>query len=309
MRQSHSLAVALALLLLPALASGAEVLGWADKGASFVVQRDEGNGGAGGTPAGTVNALVFDAASGEAQKFHLKDYVNDEDKVDAKDSAAFESWRKAHPVTPAKLAKVSPDGKASLELTTKTGSVEAFDKDGFPYTGESIECPNDEGAHMGGCGVKPGIFNGFVNAGGKKRLAASFQIASKGGRVATYFSPDASKVVWVLDGAPENPFSGEPGPFIVVVSGGKVSLEVLADETLLKEVAPRAAAALRKAGFFPARIGKAVKAREKSVVYAAKGSEAAAKSVAAAVQGGATVEPLSWKSDCELVVAVGASAK
>jgi len=52
---------------------------------------------------------------------------------------------------------------------------------------------------------------------------------------------------------------------------------------------------------------EAQKARPKTVVYVAKGSEAQAKALAALLPGGAAVEPLTWKVNASVVIAVGAS--
>src|SRR5207245_1905749 len=64
--------------------------------------------------------------------------------------------------------------------------------------------------------------------------------------------------------------------------------------------------ALTAAGLTTLREAKATAVRDTSVVYAAKGAEAVAKQVAASVPGGATVEPLTWKSDAAVIVALGA---
>ena len=75
-----------------------------------------------------------------------------------------------------------------------------------------------------------------------------------------------------------------------------------------KDVAPeafdRCFAALEKAGFAPTGQGPADTARPRAVVYAAKGFEADAKRIAAAVPGGASVEALSWKCKFDVVVAL-----
>jgi hypothetical protein len=301
-------------LLAPTLAlAQAEVLGWSKDGAWFALQRTEDNGGAGGTSVGLVSAQVVGAVTGEKQDFHLKDFGGDSGEVaDAKGTAAFEAWRKAHPLTKAAPARASKDGRASAEVTAKDAAVTGWSNEGggFAFDGALIECPDDGSANMGGCGVKQGTLTAWLTVGGKKRPAATFMVAGRNGKVTPYWSPDGSRVAWVLEASAANPFSGEPMKVLVEFSGdGSKAVELLADEALLKQTAPKVASALRKAGFPPARSGKAVKPREKSVVYAASGSEALAKQIAAAVPGGATVEALSWKTDCDVVVAVGKSAK
>lgn len=313
-RRSTRLALAALALLAPTLAlAQVEVLGWSKDSAWFALQRSVDNGGAGGTSAGSVAVQVVGAVTAEKQEFHLKDFGDDKGEVvDAKGTAAFEAWRRAHPLTQATPARASKDGRASAELTAKDAAVTGWSNDGggFAFDGALIECPDDGSANMGGCGVKPATLTAWLTVAGKKRPAATFTVAGRNGKVTPYWSPDGSRVAWVLEASAPNPFSGDPMKVLVEFSGnGSMAVELLADEALLKQIAPKVASALRKAGFPPARSGKAVKPREKSVVYAASGSEAVAKQVAAAVPGGATVEPLSWKTDCDVVVAVGKSAK
>jgi hypothetical protein len=71
----------------------------------------------------------------------------------------------------------------------------------------------------------------------------------------------------------------------------------------------RVADALEKAGFAPTGEGPAEEARASSVVYAAKGQEAAAKKITGIIPGGATIGELSWKTPFDVVVALGASAE
>ena len=62
-----------------------------------------------------------------------------------------------------------------------------------------------------------------------------------------------------------------------------------------------------RAGLVVAFAGEAKKERPKTVVYAARGNEAQARTLAGLLPGGATVEPLTWKVNASVVVAVGAS--
>jgi hypothetical protein len=285
-------------------------LGWTAKGDWFVSQLDQSNGGAGGTSVGSVSVVVW-SPSGEQLTFGLRDYNDDKVTVDEDGAKKLAAWLKAHPLKAGQPTKVSPDGKVSTELTAKAATVKGWDakNGGFEFEGSLIECP-DGVAAMGGCGVNPGVLTALLVSGGTKRPAATFALQSRGGRVKPFWSPDGSHVAWLLDAAPANPFSGDPGYFQVVISGdGSLAIELVADVSLLRTVAPKVSKALQGAGFYPARIGKAVKKREGTVVYTAKGSEAVAKKIAGAIPGGASVEALTWKTDCEVVVAVGASAK
>jgi hypothetical protein len=71
----------------------------------------------------------------------------------------------------------------------------------------------------------------------------------------------------------------------------------------------RTARALETAGFAVTGEDTAQVARDFSVVYAPKALAGAARVLADAVPGGATVEVLSWKTRFDVVVALGASAK
>jgi hypothetical protein len=82
------------------------------------------------------------------------------------------------------------------------------------------------------------------------------------------------------------------GPHIQIVSNNSKTIE-------------RCVAALEQAGFAPTRRGARGKARTKTVVYAAEGHQGEAERVAAAVPGGASVAPLTWKSAFDLVVVLG----
>lgn len=86
-------------------------------------------------------------------------------------------------------------------------------------------------------------------------------------------------------------------------------VELLVDKKKLDQLGPSLSSALGRAGYPPFRTAAAVKPRATSVVYAASGMEAAARLVAAAVPGGAEVQPLSWKTDAEISVAAGATAE
>src|SRR5262249_33644906 len=94
----------------------------------------------------------------------------------------------------------------------------------------------------------------------------------------------------------------------VVTGSAGPRVRLVADKSLLGKAAEAAALALEAKGFGPGFIGKAMKARDASVVYFADGFEAQAKEAAAALPGGGTTEKLTWPAAAELVVALGKTA-
>lgn len=66
---------------------------------------------------------------------------------------------------------------------------------------------------------------------------------------------------------------------------------------------------LWKDGRSVVRLGRAVKGREQTVVYADKGHTEQGQAIADSISGGAALEALTWKSDCQVVVGVGESAQ
>jgi hypothetical protein len=130
--------------------------------------------------------------------------------------------------------------------------------------------------------------------------------------VSAWWSPDRRRIAWFMSIVQAKPngqgdfeiyhrglvgFAPAEGPRIEIVSRGIPAQTI--DRTL---------AAIEKAGFAPTLVGEAEELRKKTVVYAAGEWAEQAKRVAAAVPGGATVEPLSWKPPYDMVVALGASA-
>jgi hypothetical protein len=120
-------------------------------------------------------------------------------------------------------------------------------------------------------------------------------------RVYAWWSPDSRRALLELITNDSSTFLLVPGAFprVQVLYPPKAPLD---GDALVK--VDRLAA---KAGLVVAFAGEAQKARPKTVVYVAKGSEAQAKALAALLPGGATVEPLTWKVNASVVIAVGAS--
>jgi len=98
-----------------------------------------------------------------------------------------------------------------------------------------------------------------------------------------------------------------PGEDHVALMPTGIWIQVLANADIADAVLPKLATQLEQRGYAPKVKGASQKHRDTSVIYAAEGFESQAAQIAALVPGGATVAPLTWKTQAQLVVAVGAS--
>lgn len=124
-----------------------------------------------------------------------------------------------------------------------------------------------------------------------------------------FWDPSGRRVLIALEEAQARTMRGPAGggsDTRVIACGPRV--EVLATKALEARRDP-VADAIEKAGFAVTRLGNAEEARTATKIYAGKDHQAAAQKIAAAIPGGATVEPLTWKPKAEIVVALGDSAK
>jgi hypothetical protein len=129
------------------------------------------------------------------------------------------------------------------------------------------------------------------------------------GEVRLCFSPGGQRVAYVVRRAPS--MMRDTGDVSAVVAGTTVPrVQIVADKAVLDAAVGKVAPLIEAAGFWPSGIKPSNEAtpRPATVVYAAKGFEADAAKLAAAVPGGATVGVMDWKSGFDLVVGVGASA-
>jgi hypothetical protein len=186
-------------------------------------------------------------------------------------------------------SRTSPDGKAKAEVVNvlKKGA----------------------GHWDGGHWVRDASFVSelrVVRDGVSKVSASSNGSAEK---ITPYWSPDGRRIAWLVDnGSHPCGMASCTDISAIIGSTGGANVQILAENKILSKVARPAAAAVAKAGLTPAFVGKALKARDRSVVYFGDGFKEHADKIAAALPGGATVEKLSWKTPADLVVAVGSSA-
>jgi hypothetical protein len=207
----------------------------------------------------------------------------------------YAAWVAKHPMpgedaaAPASGRK-SPDGKTEVVLQAKGGK----------WT-ESDWSTDDEKAPS--CSMK-------TPAGTLPCVSFSYRT---GAGVSPYWAPSSARVVWFSSyrscaptGTGDYTCDQDWNARVDRTAGP--SVQMLAKD-LPDSVLEKVSAAVEKAGFVTTNADTAKAAREKSVVYASKTAMDAAKKIATAVPGGATVEALSWKTPYDVVIAVGASAK
>ena len=198
-----------------------------------------------------------------------------------------DAWTAAHPTTPASPSRTSEDGKAEASVTVHAPGG------GGSWSGNvwtpSAQATVDLDVVREGKTTSSAVWSGTIHS------------------LDVYWSPDRKRVAWLIR---PSSWMGMDSSFEVAIelgSAGLPRIQLLADKSILKTALPQARKALDAAGFLITGSGLALKARPASVVYFAVGQDALAKTVAAAVPGGATIEKLSWKASAEVVVALGSS--
>jgi hypothetical protein len=303
--------IASALGPAPALAregcctSEVEFLGWT-RDSRFLAYRqtttcrgmggDDGDGGDAGVSfisgPRDVEAVVVEARSGAVEKFDLE--------IAAKPAAGakgFAKWRSAHPLAPVQERAVSPDGGRTWLLTGKSGrDLSKVFEDG------SLEGLEEETPVSLDIRARGKLWSG-------EGWTPADCMGNPEGTAFGRWSPDSMYVAWFAE-VGTCTYTGGCGEqhFDVHVSRAGPSIQVLADRALLPEALAGARSALERDGYSLISTGVAQDHRVKSVVYARKGMEEAGRNVAAAIPGGATVEPLTWNAPYDLVVALGTAA-
>jgi hypothetical protein len=202
-----------------------------------------------------------------------------------KDSDKLQKWKAAHPLVEVRAGRTSPDKQAVADVV----SVEVTGSGG--WNGDTWSSGSSSG------------WNLVVKRGGTQQVAAKCDPASA---VEVYWTPDGKRTIWVV--GHRGRAMRDPGyDDLIIGTDGNPGVAVAVDKAKLRD-AEKLSAPFAKAGFTVLSLTPAVKAREKSVVFAAAGHEADAKKLAAAVPGGADVQKLDWKSQVDLVVALGPEA-
>jgi len=122
-----------------------------------------------------------------------------------------------------------------------------------------------------------------------------------------YRAPDHKRVAWLMVSDVVYAMANHRNARLLVAPARGPMLRLVAHAAILAQAMRPVRLALAEKGFLVASVGKADTDRARSAVYFAPGSEGSAKEIAAAVPGGATVEPLTWKEDSDIVVALGRS--
>lgn len=305
----------LLLLTLVSCCAAAEPLGFTADGRYWVTTEslggaigpiDEMSGEQQGPTWTAAVAVVNDLNTGKAQRYALS-FKGEGKKATAKaqdavkglpDGAAFEAWKKDHPLS-LLVSRTSPDGKRSADITVKPNDSAGWKKDTFEF---------ERMAGNDGC---RSLLTFSTSADGKVEPVQSWWGEGPGagmlsGTVRVAWSPDGRRLAWVIH-RNSGMMRDHAQDLVKLSAATGPRIELVADKAIAEEAAAKVGEALALKGLFVANVGPAKKARDASVVYAAKGFEAQGKDLAALVPGGATVEALSWKADSELVIAAGRS--
>jgi hypothetical protein len=196
----------------------------------------------------------------------------------------------------------APDGALGRELKSSRTSP-----DGKAKATIKVQVQTGDGAWAGGVFTPPGKLTTqlLVERDGKLSPSTSWD----GVRSADVFwSPDGRYVLWIVGTTDWMGMDGSSRVTLLVGGGGGPRTQILAAADVLEKVTPGVTKAAEASGLTVVFTGKAKKARDTTVVYAAKGFEEVAAKAAAAMPGGATVEPLSWEAGADVVIAAGRSA-
>lgn len=313
---------AAALVLLGLVVSGASpegtqvprALGWTADSAFFayeVVETDyhaEGEGeGVEYAPERMKLAVVVNADTGARTEYLLahERYGKAPTALMGRGSAlpnkqAFEAWLKQHPLKPGS-GPSSPDGKRKASIR-----IEVVEEGDYPQ-----EVTKEDGAYKLSVLSSGQVIRLVVDDRSVRTLRQQgVGMFDAQGSVRAYWSPDQKRVAWIVQRDDlqwmRGPIPGDASVVVTDAVGLRVS--VVAPEVALDQVKAKVVPALKEAGFAPTNVAAALKARAQTVVYARKRRREDAKRIAEVVPGGATVEDLTWKTDMDIVVAVGDSA-
>jgi hypothetical protein len=171
--------------------------------------------------------------------------------------------------------------RATPERTSSTGISAAIEEKFTPASGQ-------------GCGTSLRQLELKLQKGGA--TTSSVTVAFSSG-VETYFSPDGSRIAWVLDQP-----AGQV--FVLPTQGPAMSIAASKNDT---PGARKLARELDKKGFITTRMTIAQKDRDKSVVYAKPESMKQAQDLAALIPG-ASVDTINWKTSADVVLALAKGA-
>ena len=268
-----------------------EFLGWTKDGASFVwtvgvpnsasdCEGPDCDGSDAYIASISTTAIVRSARTGEEQRFELENIPQrgKEKPTRLAGYDAFQTWKKSHPL---------------VKLTRLAGSTA-----GVTVNGEELQSFEEEEVDA--------VF--YTTRQGAKvtlqRPMGGPDIVSRTTSVSTWFDPTGRRVVFELSVPSGRHSRGEVPPsseLLVLAAGTTVSVLSTDDKASVREAV---ASKVEAAGFAVVSMGTAQKARKSTVIYFAPAHKKAAEKLAKAIDG-ATIEPLTWKPNEHLVVAVG----
>jgi hypothetical protein len=224
----------------------------------------------------------------------------------------YDAWRAAHPLAPQACSVLSPDRREMAFLMRQGGEC-SFDPNpstttlGEPGPVEGLnacELATKLGFRESGFYVRSGML--VVQSVSHDQMAGFGPMDFSNMEVSPCWSPGGHWVGWSQRGiAMRN--SGEAfavGPGI----GPQVRYELRANPELMSGRVAEIVKLLERHNQQPIRTGVADTRREQSVIYVRKGHEDEAAVLACLVPGGATTAPLDWKTDVDVVMALGSSA-
>ena len=293
---------------------GIQPLGWTPDGSAFVYKQMQTlrGGNADSAPGGAqalraVYATVMDAFTGSEERYLLEPTGDSPEErarmarfeLPPAQADAFAAWLAAHPL---QAPSYKPSCSSKALQVRGDNVVVAWREGGFAF-------------EAGRAGVMELVTS--VHSVSATYTSARWQLHDSAtkpgamrGQVLAVCSPNTLRVAWLLcragDAAGGN---AEPPEFKVLLGpAAGPRIELLGAEAMDPMSLKRTTEALAKAGFVAIRRSVAQDKRARSVVYAPKQLMALAQRVAKAIPGGATVEPLTWQPECDMVVALAAAA-
>lgn len=245
------------------------------------------------------HAVVVDTSNDQSESYIL-DFEQRGDMgfhADGPMKDAFDAWKKSNLLLQTPATRQGPGESGRVDATTCTGGQGTFV--GTTFTLPPVEeesCVMLQIAH-----------------GGHTWRSAQKTLEPAGMYIPRYavtwsWSPSGDQIAWFITRAEAQTMRGPVyAETDVILTAVRPFIEVLAHDALGGEREQRVSKALLEARLGAVINGRAIKERGASVVYAPENLKAAAKRIAEAVPGGATVEPLTWKANGDIVVAVGAS--
>ena len=216
--------------------------------------------------------------------------------------SAYDAWLKDHPLQSGSTNQRCDNATATMEIIDLSGhGIDYTEAQGWTnsleYKGQSDNILK----------LSVSAFdNTWVHAEVKGHLGNGWEPPS---RAQVSWSPTCKHIAWMLD----NYIRGdqiavgvfEPSTPVLVKPAGPV-IHVMAHKTATATVEP-IINALSKAGYAPHVGPNALKDRTETVIYSWASARKTAVAMAKHIPGGATVEPITWSTPADIVVAAGTS--